>query len=125
MAPKRCDKRLERLIVRLRDSEEKWTYQAIAEHVGMTKKGVWKIYNRVVRPKEVKTGGKPRATNIRSIYNRYDLVFFRTDRRIVRKSNENPDLTAPEIREELGLLEISVRTVQRRLTEVCFTSPMQ
>lgn len=37
---------------------------------------------------------------------------------IARKSREDPKLTAPEIREELGLSGISSRTVQRRLAEV-------
>lgn len=41
---------------------------------------------------------------------------------IGRKSKENPNLTAPEIREDLGLTNISARTVQRRLVEVYFFS---
>lgn len=44
-------------------------------------------------------------------------VFVRLDRRIVRKSIENPRLTAPQIRQEVGAKAISNRTVQRRLVE--------
>lgn len=44
-------------------------------------------------------------------------AFDRMDRRIVRKSTENPRLSAPEIRHEVGAGWISNRTVQRRLVE--------
>lgn len=44
-------------------------------------------------------------------------ILLREDRRLVRKSVENPKLTAPEVLSEVALGSISVRTVQRRLTE--------
>uniref|UniRef100_A0A915DN31 Transposase Tc1-like domain-containing protein n=1 Tax=Ditylenchus dipsaci TaxID=166011 RepID=A0A915DN31_9BILA len=106
MAPQRCDDKLAKLIVRLHDTDEKWGFGKIAKHVKMSKDGVWKIRNREKHPKPIKTGGKRRSTD------------GRTDRKIARKSKEEPHLTAPEIREELGLNDISLRTVQRRLEEL-------
>lgn len=55
----------------------------------------------------------------------YELIFynicFRQDRLIARKSREDPNLSAPEVKEAIGLRDISARTVQRRLVEVyCF-----
>lgn len=69
MAPKRCDSRIETLIVRLRDSEH-MTFEKIAEHIGnLTKKGVWKIYQRMKHPVPLKKGGKPRVTDPRCDFN--------------------------------------------------------
>ena len=48
------------------------------------------------------------------------IICCRVDRRIARKSREDPNLTAPEIREDLNLKNITVRTVQNRLIEVGF-----
>lgn len=67
MAPPRCDKRLENLIVNLRDSENySWSY--IAKHVNMSRKGVRKIYERNKNPPIIKTGGKRRSTDVRYVF---------------------------------------------------------
>ena len=47
----------------------------------------------------------------------FNILFFSTDRKIVRKSLENPHLTAPEIRLQTGMENVSTRTIQRRLNE--------
>ena len=65
MAPKRCNDKIEKLIVRLHDTDEQWSFEKIADHLKMSKNGVWKIYQRVKHPKPIKMGGKPRATDKR------------------------------------------------------------
>ena len=67
MAPKRCDQRIEKLIVRLHETDEKWSFSKIAKHVKMSKAGVWEIYQRVKNPHTLKSGGKPRATDARLV----------------------------------------------------------
>jgi len=73
----------------MHDTDEKLNFTKIADHDKITRAAVWKIYQRAKNPKPVRHRGKSRATD------------ERTDRRIVRKFNENPLLTAPEIRDDL------------------------
>lgn len=64
MAPKRCDPRLETLVVRLRDNES-MSYEKIAAKLNMSKDGVYKIYKRMKNPKAIDLGGRPRKTTVR------------------------------------------------------------
>lgn len=75
MAPKRVDVRIEKLIVRLHDEDEKWSFEKIAKHIKMTKMGVRKIYQRVKNPKPVRHGGKPRATDKRLDFSALSLLY--------------------------------------------------
>lgn len=64
MAPPRVDVKIEELVVRLCQNEC-WSYQKVADHVNISRGTVCKILKRQENPKELKTGGKPRCTNIR------------------------------------------------------------
>lgn len=123
MAPPRCDDRIAKLIVRLHDTDEKLSFGKIAEHVGMAKSSVALIYQREKKPVALKKGGKQRVTDKRYLLYcccAFTAFYYRTDRKIARLSKENPRLTAPEIREELKLENVSPATMRRRLNEVIF-----
>lgn len=64
MAPPRVDKRIESLILKLRN-EEKLNFSEIAARLHLNKGSVWKIYKRLTTPGVMKTGGKPRCTDQR------------------------------------------------------------
>lgn len=69
MVYQKVDERLEKLIVRLRDNEQ-LSYKDIAEHVGIRRQSLPKIYKRakdVNRPPANK-GGRPRITDKRLIF---------------------------------------------------------
>src|SRR4051812_47993663 len=117
MSPARVNEAIAKLVVRLHDSDEHWSFSRIANHVKMTKCGVIRIYQREKKPKIQQKRGPKRNTSeryfIAYVFPKNTLVFS-TDRRIARKSKEDPNLTAPEIREELALFDVTNRTVQRR-----------
>uniref|UniRef100_A0A915ED75 Transposase Tc1-like domain-containing protein n=1 Tax=Ditylenchus dipsaci TaxID=166011 RepID=A0A915ED75_9BILA len=106
MRPKLIDQVTERLIVRLHDTDERWSFSRIAGHLKMPKQSVIRKYKRQKSPNVHKKDGRNRKTSARQ------------DRMIARKSREDPNLTAPEIRTQLKLDDITVRTVQNRLMEV-------
>ncbi|XP_065650928.1 uncharacterized protein LOC136079138 [Hydra vulgaris] len=96
---RQTDSKIESLVLRLR-KEEKWSIGQITAHVKMSKGEIHKIIHREKSKNIVKKGGRPRITD------------KRTDRKIVRKSLENPHLTAPEIRLQTGMENVSTRTIQ-------------
>lgn len=79
---------------------------------------VFKIQNRLIKEG---VHEKLRKGNIFSLKvhlrNKLCNKTFRTDRKIVQKSIENPKLYATEIRAEVEVFEVSFRTIQRRLED--------
>lgn len=83
------------------------SFQAIANHIGnLSERGVLKAYYRQKDPKPFKQ------------YGRKGKSIDRQDRMIVRKSKEDAHATEKEIKDQLGLNNITVRIVQNRLSEV-------
>jgi hypothetical protein len=68
MRPKSIDQVTERLIVRLHDTDEKWSFAAIADHLKIPKQCVFRAYNRQKKPRMHKKDGRPRKTTERYGY---------------------------------------------------------
>uniref|UniRef100_A0A915DHT3 Uncharacterized protein n=1 Tax=Ditylenchus dipsaci TaxID=166011 RepID=A0A915DHT3_9BILA len=67
MRPKSIDQVTERLIVRLHDTDERWSFTRIADHVGIPKESVRDAYHRQKNPKVHKKDGRKRKTSGSSI----------------------------------------------------------
>lgn len=65
MRPKITTESEEKLIVRLHDTDEKWSFQRIADHLKKPKKTIRDAYDRQKKPKFHKPDGRKRITSDR------------------------------------------------------------